>query len=189
MQVSRLNHISAASGVAYAETRGAATLSNWTDVGPKALPKLFEATPSCAPCGFSSSECSGSTRTRNPSVNSRGIQNLNALIGVAYRERQRFSVPQWGYLGYQVTPAVASSVRFLRRSRVSIHLRRTVKSIRFACPARISFQPGSSPFIIRAGSMRSVLNSCAEMEPSCSSRKPTHHHCLHPWLWTNSDAP
>src|SRR5437879_12960105 len=37
LQVSRLNHISAASGVAYTETRGATTLSNWTDVGPKAL--------------------------------------------------------------------------------------------------------------------------------------------------------
>ena len=37
MQVSRLNHISAASGVAYTETRGATTLSNWTDVGPKAI--------------------------------------------------------------------------------------------------------------------------------------------------------
>jgi len=29
------------------------------------------------------------------------MQNLNALYGVAYRERQRFSVPQLGYLGYQ----------------------------------------------------------------------------------------
>src|SRR5712671_4447878 len=37
LQVSRANHISAASGVAYTETRGATTLSNWTDVGPKAL--------------------------------------------------------------------------------------------------------------------------------------------------------
>jgi hypothetical protein len=31
------------------------------------------------------------------------MQNLNALFGVAYREKQRFSVPQLGYLGYQVT--------------------------------------------------------------------------------------
>src|SRR6266576_4152303 len=38
LQVSRLNHISAASGVAYTETCGATTLSNWTDVGPKRLP-------------------------------------------------------------------------------------------------------------------------------------------------------
>jgi hypothetical protein len=30
-------------------------------------------------------------------------QNLNALFGVAYREGQRFSVPQLGYLGYQWT--------------------------------------------------------------------------------------
>ena len=35
LQVSRINHISAASGVAYTETRGATILSNWTDVGPK----------------------------------------------------------------------------------------------------------------------------------------------------------
>ena len=28
------------------------------------------------------------------------MQNLNALFGVAYRKRQRFSVPQLGYLGY-----------------------------------------------------------------------------------------
>ncbi len=35
LQVSRLNHISAASDVAYADPRGATTLSNWTDVGPK----------------------------------------------------------------------------------------------------------------------------------------------------------
>jgi len=31
------------------------------------------------------------------------MQNLNALIGVAYRESCRFSVPQLGYLGYQIT--------------------------------------------------------------------------------------
>ena len=37
------------------------------------------------------------------SVNSRRMQNLNALFGVAYREIQRFSVPQLGYLGYQRT--------------------------------------------------------------------------------------
>jgi len=30
------------------------------------------------------------------------MQNLNALVGVAYRERRRFSVPQLGYLGYQI---------------------------------------------------------------------------------------
>jgi hypothetical protein len=42
-------------------------------------------------------------RTSNPSVNSRRMQNLNALFGAAYRERQRFSVPQLGYLGYQMT--------------------------------------------------------------------------------------
>jgi hypothetical protein len=33
----QVNQISAASGVAYTETRGATTLSNWTDVGPKVL--------------------------------------------------------------------------------------------------------------------------------------------------------
>ena len=27
-------------------------------------------------------------------------KNLNALFGVAYRERRRFLVPQLGYLGY-----------------------------------------------------------------------------------------
>ena len=36
LQVSRLNHTSAASGVAYADSRGATTLLNWTEVGPKA---------------------------------------------------------------------------------------------------------------------------------------------------------
>src|SRR6267143_3916857 len=41
LQVSRLNHITAASGVAYMETRGATTLSNWTDVGPKALTSMW----------------------------------------------------------------------------------------------------------------------------------------------------
>src|SRR5271169_6971681 len=35
-QESRQNHTSAASGVAYAETRGATNLWKWTDVGPKA---------------------------------------------------------------------------------------------------------------------------------------------------------
>jgi hypothetical protein len=34
LQVSRVNHISAASGVAYAESCGATNLLNWTDVGP-----------------------------------------------------------------------------------------------------------------------------------------------------------
>ena len=37
MQESRQNHTSAASGVAYAETCGATTLSNWTEVGPKVV--------------------------------------------------------------------------------------------------------------------------------------------------------
>jgi hypothetical protein len=40
LQVSRLNHTSAASGVAYAETCGATTLSNWTDVGPKVFTNI-----------------------------------------------------------------------------------------------------------------------------------------------------
>src|SRR5208283_3086656 len=31
------------------------------------------------------------------------MQNLNALFGAAYRERQRFSVPQLGYLGYRIS--------------------------------------------------------------------------------------
>src|ERR1700733_822258 len=35
LQESRQNHTSAASGVAYAEARGATNLVNWTDVGPK----------------------------------------------------------------------------------------------------------------------------------------------------------
>ena len=37
MQESRQNHTSAASGVAYAETRGANNLLNWTEAGPKIL--------------------------------------------------------------------------------------------------------------------------------------------------------
>ena len=41
LQVSRANHISAASGVAYTEPHGATTLSNWTDVGSKGLPQVF----------------------------------------------------------------------------------------------------------------------------------------------------
>jgi hypothetical protein len=36
----------------------------------------------------------------NPWVNSRRMRNLNALFGVAYRGRQRFSIPQLGYFGY-----------------------------------------------------------------------------------------
>jgi hypothetical protein len=35
LQESRQNHTSAASGVAYAETRGATNLLNWTEAGPK----------------------------------------------------------------------------------------------------------------------------------------------------------
>jgi len=31
------------------------------------------------------------------------MQNLNALFGVAYGERRWFSVPQLGYLGYQIS--------------------------------------------------------------------------------------
>lgn len=37
MQESGQNHTSAASGVAYAETRGATDLLNWTEAGPKIL--------------------------------------------------------------------------------------------------------------------------------------------------------
>ena len=43
LQISRLNHISAASGVAYAETCGATTLPNWTEVGLKAMSQVFGA--------------------------------------------------------------------------------------------------------------------------------------------------
>jgi hypothetical protein len=35
LQESRQNHTSAASGVAYAESRGATNLLNWTEAGPK----------------------------------------------------------------------------------------------------------------------------------------------------------
>jgi hypothetical protein len=91
LQVSRLNHISAASGVAYTETSGATTLSNWTDVGPKALPKLFEAKSSSAPRGFSSSEYSGSTRTRNPSVNSQQRDLVETCSGIGLNRRQSAS--------------------------------------------------------------------------------------------------
>ena len=37
----------------------------------------------------------GGSRTSNPSVNSRRIQNLNALFGVAYREDSDFQSPSW----------------------------------------------------------------------------------------------
>jgi hypothetical protein len=40
-------------------------------------------------------------RPKNP-VSSPALQNLNALFGVDYRENQRFSVPQLGYLGYHI---------------------------------------------------------------------------------------
>jgi hypothetical protein len=53
----------------------------------------------------------GRIRTSNISVNSRRIQNLNALFGVAYRERRRFSVPQLGYLGYEKDKMIAASVK------------------------------------------------------------------------------
>jgi hypothetical protein len=36
-EVGSVNHISAASGVAYTETRGATNLLNWTEVGPKSV--------------------------------------------------------------------------------------------------------------------------------------------------------
>jgi hypothetical protein len=53
----------------------------------------------------------------NPSVNSRRMQLQNALFGVAYRERQRFSVPQLGYLGYQISGRTRTSVSRRRCSR------------------------------------------------------------------------
>jgi hypothetical protein len=46
-------------------------------------------------------DSNGSSRI-NTSVNRRGMQILNALFGVAYRERQQFSVRQLGYLGYRI---------------------------------------------------------------------------------------
>jgi hypothetical protein len=39
---------------------------------------------------------------RNLWLTAEECKNLNALFGVAYRETQRFSVPQLGYLGYRV---------------------------------------------------------------------------------------
>ena len=42
LQISRVNHISAASGVAYAEPHGATTLPNWTDDGPKIVLRSFQ---------------------------------------------------------------------------------------------------------------------------------------------------
>jgi hypothetical protein len=37
LQLSRINHTSAESGVAYAETLGATNLPNWIEVGPESL--------------------------------------------------------------------------------------------------------------------------------------------------------
>src|SRR5271156_1351498 len=37
LQESRQNHTSAASGVAYADSRGAINLLNWTEAGPKSM--------------------------------------------------------------------------------------------------------------------------------------------------------
>src|SRR5208283_253551 len=57
LQVSSLNHTSAASGVAYADARGVTSLSNWTDVG---LNSLYQQIPRatrrtmrlyCSACG------------------------------------------------------------------------------------------------------------------------------------------
>jgi hypothetical protein len=43
------------------------------------------------------------------------VENLNALVGVAYRERQRFSVPQLGYLGYQILDGKGCFGRYSQR--------------------------------------------------------------------------
>jgi hypothetical protein len=43
LQVCRLNHTSSASGVAYADSRGATTLLNWTEVGPNCWREPLEA--------------------------------------------------------------------------------------------------------------------------------------------------
>ena len=59
LQVSRLSHTSAASGVAYAETCGATTLSNWTDVGPKVCLKYLGNAVVGVPFGLSPSEYPG----------------------------------------------------------------------------------------------------------------------------------
>ena len=41
LQLSRLNYISAASGVAYARTYGAIIALNWTEVGRKSMPGIL----------------------------------------------------------------------------------------------------------------------------------------------------
>jgi hypothetical protein len=68
LQESRQNHTSAASGVAYAGTRGAINLLNWTEVGPNACLRSLGAAPLYALRGFSSSECPANARTCSPSV-------------------------------------------------------------------------------------------------------------------------
>ena|SRR5208283_81619 len=47
-----------------------------------------------------------------PSVNSRRIQNLNALFGVAYRERE-ISVPQFGSAHSPTLPLDPQSLKFI----------------------------------------------------------------------------
>jgi hypothetical protein len=66
LQAGRLNHTSAASGVAYAETCGATTLSNWWR-WTESLPEVLgECSCGCAICPLTVG-ISGSTPPRNPS--------------------------------------------------------------------------------------------------------------------------
>ena len=46
----------------------------------------------------------------DPWLTAEECRNLNALFGVAYRERQRFSVSQLGYLGYQRCSRPSNSI-------------------------------------------------------------------------------
>ena len=79
LQESRQNHTSAASGVAYAETRGATTLLDWTEAGPKvvltslglrrhALRRDVEVAPKPATVRLTAED----------------VKNLSAASGVAY---------------------------------------------------------------------------------------------------------
>jgi hypothetical protein len=60
LQLSRLNHISAASGVAYTQTYGAIIALNWTEVG-RTIVKYAATVPYCLSPSLKSSPRCGSS--------------------------------------------------------------------------------------------------------------------------------
>jgi hypothetical protein len=109
LQVSRLNHISAASGVAYAETCGATTLPNWTEVGLKPIVSGLWGNAFIRAMWLCIVGMSG--EHANPSVNSRRVAKSKCLVWCRLPGKTLVFQSPVGLLGLPKDKMIAASVQ------------------------------------------------------------------------------